>query len=123
MASASSATSVFGVILLASLAWPCFSNHQPQVFLGSHSIHSGPAVSTGELDALLQRQFEEAFGSSSRAGRSNLDAVERALAQMHAALPKNDNGRLAPSVVLYALHRYFAGRHGWLIREIGRAHV
>jgi len=118
MACASLATPSFGAILLVSLALPCLSNHQPQVFLGSHSVHSGPAVSTGELDALLQRQFEEAFGSTSRAGRSNLDDVERSLSQMHAALPKNDNGRLAPSVVRYALHRYFAGRHGWLIRGL-----
>jgi hypothetical protein len=118
MACAPLATSAFGLILLVSLALPCLSNHQPQVFLGSHSVHAGPAVSTGELDALLQRQFEEAFGSTSRAGRSNLDAVERSLSQMHAALPKNDKGRLAPSVVRYALHRYFAGRHGWLIRGL-----
>jgi len=111
-------TSTFAVFLLACMAPPCLSNHQPQVFLGSHSVHAGPAVSTDELDAMLQRQFQEAFGGNARAGGGSLDAVERSLAQMHAALPKNDNGRLAPSVVRYALHRYFAGRHGWLIRGL-----
>jgi len=111
-------TSTLAVFLLACMAPPCLSNHQPQVFLGSHSVHAGPAVSTDELDALLQSQFQEAFGGNARAGGGSLDAVERSLAQMYAALPKNDNGRLAPSVVRYALHRYFAGRHGWLIRGL-----
>jgi len=118
MSSAPLVTSTFAVFLLACMAPPCLSNHQPQVFLGSHSVHAGPAVSTDELDAMLQRQFQEAFGGNARAGEGSLDAVERSLAQMHAALPKNDNGRLAPSVVRYALHRYFAGRHGWLIRGL-----
>jgi len=118
MSSVPLVTSTFAVFLLACMAPPCLSNHQPQVFLGSHSVHAGPAVSTDELDALLQRQFQEAFGGNARAGGGSLDAVERSLAQMHAALPKNDNGRLAPSVVRYALHRYFAGRHGWLIRGL-----
>merc|ERR1719313_3039549 len=105
-------------VMLACLAAPCLSSNQPHVFLGSHSAHAGPEVSTDELGALLQRQFQEAFSGASREGKSDLDAVERALSQMHAALPKNDNGRLAPSVVRYALHRYFAGRHGWLIRGL-----
>jgi len=106
------------LILLACLAAPCLSNPQHQVFLGSHAAHAAPEVSTDELEALLQRQFQEAFGGASRLGENSLDTVERALAQMYATLPKNNNGRLQPSVVRFALHRYFAGQHGWLIRGL-----
>jgi len=105
-------------VLFACLAAPCLSNHQPQVFLGSHVAHAGPEVSTDELGALLHRQFQEAFSGTSRKGGRSIDAVERKLAQMYATLPKNDGGRLAPSVVRFALHRYFAGQHGWLIRGL-----
>merc|ERR1719326_1497646 len=68
---------------------------------------------------VLQRKFQEAFGETAHAARRrSLDDMERFFTQMHAALPKNDDGRLAPSVVRFALHRYFAGRHGWLIRGL-----
>merc|ERR1740123_1757275 len=35
---------------------------------------------------------------------------------MHVVLPKNQRGALEPSVVRYALHRYFLHKHGWYMK-------
>jgi len=41
-----------------------------------------------------------------------LASIEKGLRQMFVSLPKNEVGRLEPSVVRYALHRYFVQKHG-----------
>merc|ERR550532_3885742 len=38
---------------------------------------------------------------------------------MYVALPKNENDRLDPVAVRYALHRYFLQKHGWYINGLG----
>jgi len=40
---------------------------------------------------------------------------------MFAALPKNSEGLLGHSAVRYALHRYFAKRHGWSVKGLDPA--
>jgi len=42
-----------------------------------------------------------------------LRGIKDELRPMFAALPKTEEGRLEPSVVRYALHRYFVQTHGW----------
>merc|ERR1719251_347767 len=45
-------------------------------------------------------------------------SIENGLRPMFAALPKNSRGNLEPSVVRYALHRFFVQRHGWYMRGL-----
>merc|ERR1719401_169321 len=48
----------------------------------------------------------------------HLDSVAAELRPLFAALPKNEGGMLDPSVVRYALHRYFAQKYGWHFRGL-----
>jgi len=101
------------LLLVGTLIAPGLSSH---VFLG-RGDPQGPAVSADELRASLERVFRESL--SRGAGGGALEATERALAPMYATLPKNPDGHLAHATVRYALHRYFAQRHGWLIKGLG----
>merc|ERR550532_2485680 len=40
------------------------------------------------------------------------------LQALYTAMPKNVEGKLDPTVVRYALHRYFARKHGWHLRGL-----
>merc|ERR1719401_88412 len=44
---------------------------------------------------------------------TKLRGIKDEMRPMFAALPKTEQGRLEPSVVRYALHRYFVQKHGW----------
>merc|ERR1719183_2038119 len=61
------------------------------------------------------------MNGSRHATMEKTEVIEAALRPMFAALPKNDEGRLEHSVVRYALHRYFAQRHGWLVTGLDPA--
>jgi len=70
----------------------------------------------------LRRQSVEMalLSELSGMGDSNqLQLIEAELGPMYAALPKNENGRLDPVAVRYALHRYFLHKHGWYINGLG----
>merc|ERR1719367_610359 len=47
-----------------------------------------------------------------------LGDVVSELRALYVAMPKNVEGKLEPSVVRYALHRYFARKHGWHLRGL-----
>merc|ERR1719296_299707 len=47
-----------------------------------------------------------------------LAAVAAELRPLYMAMPKNGEGKLDPTVVRYALHRYFARKHGWHLRGL-----
>jgi len=49
---------------------------------------------------------------------SRLRSIKDELHQMFIALPKNAQGRLEPTVVRYALHRYFVQKHGWYVKGL-----
>merc|ERR1719401_546496 len=44
---------------------------------------------------------------------TKLRGIKDEMRPMFAALPKTEQGRLEPSVVRYAMHRYFVQKHGW----------
>merc|ERR1719203_2547279 len=44
---------------------------------------------------------------------AKIRGLEEELRPMFSALPKNIKGGLEPTVVRYALHRYFVLKHGW----------
>jgi len=50
-----------------------------------------------------------------------LRSIKDQLRPMFLALPKNPQGRLEPSVVRYALHRYFVQEHGWYMKGLDPA--
>jgi len=52
---------------------------------------------------------------------SKLRIIKDELHQMFIALPKNEQGRLEPTVVRYALHRYFVQKHGWYMMGLDPA--
>jgi len=52
---------------------------------------------------------------------SKLRSIEEELRSMYVALPKNVHGSLEPSVVRYALHRYFVQKHGWYMMGLDPA--
>eukprot|EP00928_Gymnodinium_smaydae_P032044 TRINITY_DN23322_c0_g1_i1.p1 TRINITY_DN23322_c0_g1~~TRINITY_DN23322_c0_g1_i1.p1 ORF type:complete len:576 (+),score=74.23 TRINITY_DN23322_c0_g1_i1:66-1793(+) len=55
-------------------------------------------------------------------GSSRLEDMEKALAPMYSALPKDEHGRLKHEVVRYALHRIFVARHSWYVRGLEAIH-
>merc|ERR1719166_649634 len=49
---------------------------------------------------------------------ARLEPLEKELRPMYVALPKNELGRLEPTAVRYALHRYFVQKHGWYVKGL-----
>merc|ERR1719191_1859252 len=74
------------------------------MFRGSSAFGDGSLMTIEEL----HRELVETDNGA-------LDAIERVLAPMYATLPKNFNGKIGHATVCYALHRFFAQRHGWFI--------
>merc|ERR1719277_1852159 len=58
---------------------------------------------------------------SELSGRGEVGGIEEELRPMYRALPKNEVGRLEPSTVRYALHRYFVAKHGWQVKGLDTA--
>jgi len=83
-------------------------------FLGAH-----PQV---EMVAIPTQEVEQAFLAEFSAFTSNRDDriqyLEQELKGLFTVMPKNDQGNLDPSVVRYALHRYFAHKYGWHLRGL-----
>jgi len=47
-----------------------------------------------------------------------LKDIEDEFKPLHATLPRDEHGTLEPSVVRYALHRYFVQKHGWFMKGL-----
>jgi len=88
------------VLLLASFACSAFAGS----FLQARA-HTEKAVSSDSV----QQAFASALVMDVR-------SFEEELRPMVTALPKNPRGALEPSVVRYALHRYFLHKHGWYVK-------
>lgn len=73
-------------------------------------------IDASELEVSLRESLEGAMGSGTWAHRAS--EIERKMAKTFQALPKNDNGRLAPATVRYIVHNYFQKEHGWLIEGL-----
>jgi len=66
-----------------------------------------PQITTASVEQTLVSELAELSSSA------KLRSIEAELHPMYVALPKNGHGSLEPSVVRYALHRYFVQKHGW----------
>jgi len=73
-------------------------------------------IDASELELSLRESLEGAMGSGTWAYRAT--EIERKMAKTFQALPKNENGRLAPATVRYIVHNYFQKEHGWLIEGL-----
>jgi len=79
-------------------------------FLGSHHHATTQSMATRELDQMLL--LEGAWSNG------HLRETVEDLRPLFVALPKNEGGRLDPTVVRYALHRHFARQYGWHLRGL-----
>jgi len=61
---------------------------------------------------------QQSFFSALSMEAARLHQFEDEMRPMYEALPKNQNGALEPSVVRYALHRYFVQKHGWYMKGL-----
>jgi len=91
------------VLLLASFVWSAFAGS----FLEARA-HTEKTMSSDSV--------QQAFDSVLVMDDSALRRFEDELRPMHVVLPKNQRGALEPSVVRYALHRYFLHKHGWYMK-------
>lgn len=69
-----------------------------------------------EADKYIAKQDVERALLSELSGLSSsahVQSVKDKLRPMFAALPRNQQGKLEPAVVRYALHRFFVQQHGW----------
>merc|ERR1719163_874832 len=86
---------------------------------GGASPHSSSRmISTSEVESSLQLSLQEALGGGRETAAKRLADIERSIWQTFQALPKNEQGRLAPKAVRYVVHGYFAKEHGWLIEGL-----
>lgn len=85
---------------------------------GDHASASHTETDLQQLRKALVDEIQASIGDSRHATLSKLQAHEDALRPMFSALPKNDHGLLGHAVVRYAMHRYFAQRHGWSVKGL-----
>jgi len=104
---------------LATLGGANFLRNAPPA--GDHASASHMEASVDQVRQALLEQIQGALGDTRHATQSRVEEHESALKPMFAALPKNDEGLLEHSVVRYALHRYFAQRHGWSVKGLDPA--
>jgi len=92
-----------------------FVTVRASTFLGAH-----PQI---EMVAMPIQEIEQAFFAELSASSADRDqrirTLEQDLHSLFAAMPKNGEGKLDPTVVRYALHRYFAHKYGWHLRGLG----
>mmetsp|Transcript_47254 Transcript_47254/g.109335 ORF Transcript_47254/g.109335 Transcript_47254/m.109335 type:complete len:672 (+) Transcript_47254:57-2072(+) len=71
------------------------------------------------LEHALFAELEAALAGTHRGFTdSHLEELRREMASFFAALPKNEDGRLAHPTVRYALHQHFLREHAWYIRSL-----
>jgi len=104
---------------LARVAWvasACFASIvDANAFLGVHPNNNNRLVMVQEVEDLLS------LGLASEKTSAEIKRIEEVLGPLFATLPKNENGRLEPPVVRYALHRYFAHQYGWHLNGLAQA--
>merc|ERR1719510_1015635 len=75
---------------------------------------AGDFLAVREDMFLKKEEVEQTFlDELSGVSTAKIRGLEEELRPMFSALPKNLRGGLEPSVVRYALHRYFVLKHGW----------
>ena len=99
------AISVSAIVLVLMISGSAHGS----TFLGAHPQVEMQSIPTVELEQMLRSEFDS---------DARLTVVAPELQPLYTALPKNEVGRLEPSVVRYALHRHFAQKYGWHLRGL-----
>lgn len=72
----------------------------------------------GERGLVSASVVEQALLTELASLSSKIVTFEEELRPLFSAMPKNEHGSLEPSVTRYALHRYFAQKHGWHVNGL-----
>jgi len=103
------------LLALGSVIPSCEANGFLRAPTNAHSER----ISEEDIRVSLLEEVENSLGKGSVLGKSNrLAKIEETLRPIVAALPKNAHGNLEHSGVIYALHRLFVARHGWVIKGL-----
>jgi len=89
------------------------------VFLAAHSRTEHTTVTRASVEQALALELASLASPKARYGKPS--SVMEELRPLFVAMPKNQHGKLEPSVVRYALHRYFAQKHGWHLKGLEAA--
>eukprot|EP00418_Pyrodinium_bahamense_P088298 CAMPEP_0179041748 /NCGR_PEP_ID=MMETSP0796-20121207/16314_1 /TAXON_ID=73915 /ORGANISM="Pyrodinium bahamense, Strain pbaha01" /LENGTH=141 /DNA_ID=CAMNT_0020738117 /DNA_START=99 /DNA_END=521 /DNA_ORIENTATION=- len=73
-------------------------------------------VDVNALQASIRRAMGEAMGCGGHVGQEQLAAIEKSLAPMWRALPKNSKGRIERRSLRYLAHRYFYQKSALMVR-------
>jgi hypothetical protein len=80
--------------------------------LAHAAVFLQPQVTKDDVQQVL---LSELLGHKNTAKIRN---VENEMSAMFLALPKNEDGKLEPATVRYALHRYFVQKNGWYVKGL-----
>jgi len=89
------------------------------VFLAAHSRTEHTTLTRASVEQALALELASLASPKARYGKPS--SVIEELRPLFVAMPKNQYGKLEPSVVRYALHRYFAQKHGWHLKGLEAA--
>lgn len=105
--------------LLAALVGTFISAGEANAFLRPHGVEESEEAARGRIVTALLIELAE------REDGTRLRSLEEELRPLYAALPKDAQGRLSPSTVRHAVHRYFAQWRGWHMKglEHGSSHT
>jgi len=84
------------------------------VFLGAHSRTDHATMTRNSVEQVLALELSSLTSPKAR-------GMIEELRPLFVAMPKNQHGKLEPPVVRYALHRYFAQKHGWHLKGLEAA--
>lgn len=104
-------------VLLGSIRPACGN-----AFLQKYDV-VGMAYRDHLSEAEVEKELLEAISTHIGEGvhGEHLEGVQRALAPMWSAVPKNDRGAVEGETARHVLHRFFVQRHGWYIRGLDGA--
>jgi len=101
-----------------SLLFSCAEFVGASSFLSRAQGENGKDL-TPELEASIHQEIEEVLAKGGHdMTEARLTRIEDMLQGTYKSLPKNEQGRLSPAAVRYALHSYFVQRHAWYVRGL-----
>lgn len=83
----------------------------------ARSAYAGSFLSQ-KRSHITKEGLEYALFTAAHLSGEQLERYQAELRPMYMTLPKNEEGRLQPSTVRYALHRYFVHKHGWYVKGL-----
>merc|ERR1719281_1655884 len=82
----------------------------------SRSFRSSDLQEANFVRQELQGILTEVLGHGHGVESVRLEKIEKSLAPIFRALPKNNQGRLSAPVMRYSVQRYFSQQYGWVVK-------